>query len=122
MQALKVKYILFFAVLMFAAKPFVGFSVFKQIRLGTTPKIFVKAFTKRKQEFVEDGDFDIYSIQKKLANPLAGLTILLTFFLDVLFPAIFRLIKSVTVGILNNINAGLSASLPRYLLLGKLTI
>lgn len=122
MRALKVKYFLFLAVLMFAVKPFLGFSVFEQIRLGTTAKIFVKAFTKRKQEFIEDGDFDISSVQKKLANPLLALTILFSFLLDTLFPAIFRRVKSVTNSILNNIRSGLLPPLPRYLLGGTLII
>lgn len=122
MSALKIKYILFIAVLMFAAKPFVGFSVYDQIRLGTTAKIFVKAFTKRKQEFIEDGDFDISATQKKLANPLLALTILFSFLLDTLFPAIFNRVKAITDSILNNIRSGLLPPLPRYLLAGKLII
>lgn len=122
MSALKIKYILFIAVLMFAAKPFVGFSVYDQIRLGTTAKIFVKAFTKRKQEFIEDGDFDISATQKKLANPLLALTILFSFLLDTLFPAVFNRVKAITDSILNNIRSGLLPPLPRYLLAGKLII
>lgn len=122
MQAFKIHYFLFFAVLMLTAKPFVGFSALKQMHTGRPSKIFVKAFTKRKQEYVEDGDFDTTFVYKQLANPVLVLTFLSSFFLTTLFPALFRSVKQITNGLLSAINLSSLPSLDRYLLSGKLVI
>ncbi|SDF22679.1 hypothetical protein SAMN05216464_114143 [Mucilaginibacter pineti] len=122
MQALKFHYFLFLAVLMLAAKPFVGFHAIKQIESGKAPEILVKSFTKRKQEYVEDSVFDITTIQKQLANPLLELTVLFSFLLNTLFPSIFRKAKNVTAGILSDLRLSLFPPLHRYLLSGKLII
>ena len=63
MRALKVHYFLFLAVFMLAAKPFVGFNAVRLFATSKKPGIVVKAFTKRKQEYVEDSPFDIFAIQ-----------------------------------------------------------
>lgn len=122
MQAFKIHYFLFFAVLMLTAKPFVGFSALKQMHTGSPAKIFVKAFTKRKQEYVEDGDFDITVVYKQLAKPLLALTVLFSFLLNSLFPALFRKVKQVTTGLLSAIQLSLAPPPHRYLLTGKLVI
>lgn len=122
MRALKIHYFLFLAVFMLAAKPFVGFNAVKQITRGKTPGIFVKAFTKRKQEYVEDGAFDVSTIQKRLANPLLALTALFSFVLSILFPFFFKKASQVTAGLLNAIHLSLFPPRDRYLLSGKLII
>lgn len=122
MRALKVHYFLFLAVFMLAAKPFVGFSAVKQIASGKTFQIIVKAFTKRKQEYVEDSEFDISTVQKRLINPIVTLTVLFSLLLNTLFPSIFRRIQQVTAGVLSNIHLSLFPPQRRYLLSGVLII
>ena len=78
-----------FAVLLFVAKPFLGFSMFNSAKPPATENIFVKAFTKRKQEYVEDSCFDISAIQYKLADPVNRFFLRFIYFLNILFPAIF---------------------------------
>lgn len=122
MRALKVHYFLFLAVFMLAAKPFVGFSAVKLIGKGKIPGVFVKAFTKRKQEYVEDSTFDISAIQKRLANPLLASTVLFSFLLNFIFPPIFRKDREITAGVLSDIHLSLFPPQHRYLLSGKLII
>ena len=122
MRALNIHYFLFLAVFMLASKPFIGFHAVKNIREGRSPGIYVKAFTKRKQEYVEDSEFDASTIQKRLANPLLALTVLFSFHLNLLFPSIFRKARAITAGILSDIYLSLIPPLHRYLLSGKLII
>jgi len=83
------KIYLLFAVLVFVAKPFLGFSMFSRLHPPAADNIFVKAFTKRKHEYTEHSSYDIIAIQKKLANPLKELFLHFTAFLNVLFPLKF---------------------------------
>jgi hypothetical protein len=122
MRALKVHYFLFFAVFMLAAKPFVGFNAAKLFSSGKVPGIIVKAFTKRKQEYVDDSAFDILAVQKRLADPYLALTVLFSFLLNTLFPLIFRKYKRVTTAFLSDIHLSLFPPRDRYLLSGKLII
>jgi len=122
MSTLKIHYFLFFAVFMLAAKPFVGFNAVKLFAKGKTPGIIAKAFTKRKQEYVEDSTFDVSAIQKRLTNPLLALTVLFSFLLNSLFPSIFRKARAITASILSDIHLSLFPPLHRYLLSGKLII
>ncbi|MCC8425560.1 hypothetical protein [Mucilaginibacter sp. UR6-11] len=122
MRVLKIHYFLFLAVFMLAAKPFVGFNALKQLTDYKAPQIFLKAFTKRKLEYVEDSAFDISAVQKRLADPLLPLTLLFSFLLKSLFPFLFRKVKEITAGILADIHLSLSPPLHRYLLSGKLII
>ncbi len=87
MQALKIKTLLFLTVLMFAAKPFVGFSMFYHARNIKESNILIKAFSKRKQEHNEDSEFNMAAVQQRLANPVIGLSLLFAFFLDIILPA-----------------------------------
>ena len=122
MSIVKIHYFLFLAVIMLAAKPFVGFHAIKKIQSEKPIGICVKAFTKRKQEYVEDSSFDVSTIQKRLANPVLALTILFSGLLNVLFPLLFKKIGQVTSGLLNAIYLSLFPPLPRYLLSGKMII
>ena len=122
MRALKIHYFLFLAVFMLAVKPFVGFNAVRLIAKNKNHGILVKAFTKRKQEYVEDSTFDVLTVHKQLANPLFALTVLFSFFLSTLFPSIFRKVKKVTAGIISDIHLSLFPPQHRYLLAGQLII
>lgn len=113
---------MFLAVFMLATKPFVGFQAVKNIQVGKPAAICVKAFTKRKLEYVEDSPFDVLTVQKRLANPLLALNVLFTALLNTLFPSFQSDARRVTNGFLLNIRLSLSPLLHRYLLSGKLVI
>jgi hypothetical protein len=63
-----IKIFLSVAVLMFVARPFIGFAMNR----STTPvqSILLKSFQKRKLDFIENGKFDVHAVQKKLADPV----------------------------------------------------
>jgi len=111
-----------FAVLLFVAKPFLGFSMFSSVNPPATENIFVKAFTKRKQEYVEDSCFDLAAIQDKLAHPVKLFFVRFNHFLDILFPAVFNSHCFLTTGFINQRELQLFACRHTYLLNGKLII
>jgi hypothetical protein len=115
------KIFFFISVLLFVAKPFLGFGMFNRMHPPPVQNIFVKSFTKRKAEFHED-KFSISAIQKKLAEPLKVQHLLFGLLLSILFPTAFALRNSITGGILNQIQLSLIPSQPAWLLNGKLTI
>jgi hypothetical protein len=117
-----IKMYFFFAVLLFVAKPFLGFSMFSRANPPATENIFVKAFTKRKQEYVEDSCFDIAAIQAKLADPVKQFFVRFTYFLSLLFPAVFSSNLFLTTGFINQIALQLTPSRHTYLRNGKLII
>jgi GTP:adenosylcobinamide-phosphate guanylyltransferase len=100
----------------------VGFHLVKNLKEGKPIGICIKAFTKRKQEYVEDSSFDVLTIQKRLANPLLVLTVLFSFLLNALFPSLFKKVREVTTGMLAAIYLGLFPPTHKYLLSGKLVI
>jgi hypothetical protein len=108
------------AVLLFVAKPFLGFSMFRPVNPPVTETIFVKAFTKRKQEYVENSCFDIAAIQYKLAHPVNGFFLRFIYFLNMLFPAVFC--SFLTADFLNQPVLQISPCRHTYLLHGKLII
>jgi len=108
------------SVLLFVAKPFLGFSMFSRMHPPPVQNIFVKSFTKRKAEFQED-KLGIEAIQKKLAEPLKVQLLLFALLLSILFPATFVL-GNITRRFLNNISLSLSPTGPAWLLNGKLII
>ncbi|TSJ40487.1 hypothetical protein FO440_12075 [Mucilaginibacter corticis] len=126
MSALKLKYILVFAMLMVVAKPFVGFSLRYQHYFESThhrsPNILVKSFTKRKQEYADEHESNISKIQQRLANPVLPLVLILAFAIALFLPALFRFVKNTTQGILTAIRYSLTPPEQLYLLGGKLTI
>jgi len=89
LQHKPVKIYLCFAVLLLVAKPFLGFSLFDRMHPPAKASIFLKAFTKRKQEYAKDSKFDIIAIQKKLADPAGSIFLRFTFLLSILFPLVF---------------------------------
>jgi len=122
MQLFMIRYFLFLAVLALTAKPFIGFSFSGRVQSETDTNIFVKAFTKRKQEYVEDSEYDIKTVQQRLSNPVMALLLLFTFFLDKYFRAIFKSAAYLTTGFLTDIRRSQSLPLHRYLLVRKLII
>jgi hypothetical protein len=99
-----VKVFLCFAVFLLVAKPFLGFSMFSRTHPPSRRSIFVKAYTKRKQEYTEGSKFSIESIQKKLSEPADQLRLRFIAFLSILFPFAFCKIISVTNGLIKQYN------------------
>jgi hypothetical protein len=122
MQLIKSALIFFsLGVLMFVAKPFIGFGASKQLDNIKHISIFVKAFTKRKHEYVEGSSFDIKTALKKLSDPVD--LVLLTFaaLLSVVLPLVSG-VKNISNRILRALQFGLPPAPPAYLLNGNLII
>ncbi len=122
MQALKIKYILLFAALTLAAKPFVGFALSNSVSSFTESSILVKVFTKRKQEYVKDSEYDINTVQKRLADPAHLLLVSLPLLLSLLYPLIFATAKRVNNNMQWSHQLSLMLTQPRYILGGTLLI
>ena len=116
------KIFLFFAVLLFVAKPFLGFRIFKPSHHPANASIFVKSFTKRKLEYSENGDFNMASIQKKLANPVDALILTFSSLLCIVFPAVFATGFNISNRFLRRLQLSLAPQKHSYLLNGKLII
>jgi len=116
------KIYLCFAVLLFVAKPFLGFSMFSRVNPPPVQSIFVKAFTKRKQEYVENSNYDIHTVQKKLAEPLQQFALRFSLLLDALFLAIVAAQTIFTARFLRGIQLNLSQRQSAYLLNRQLLI
>ena len=122
MQLFKSAIIFFcFAVLMLVAKPFIGFNSLANINHLKHLSICVKAFTKRKQEYVEDSSFDTTFVQKKLAKPLDLVLLHFAVLLSIILPFAF-LSQNLSDGILRRLQLSLSPTLSSYLLNGNLLI
>jgi hypothetical protein len=123
MQALKSKFLLCFTILMFAAKPFIGFGLYNIIIADNGPvTILVKSFSKRKQEFVDGSHFDIKAVQQRLANPVLFALLLFSCFLNWLFPFGLSRINALAGKTLSDIELKLFPPGHLYLLTGKLII
>jgi hypothetical protein len=94
------------AVLLFVAKPFLGFSMFSSTRPPAEDNIFVKVFSKRKVENEEDSKYNISAIQKELAEPVGEFFVRFSFLLGMLFPLIFEAGVNISTGFLRNIRLG----------------
>jgi len=62
------KLLFLLAACLIVAKPFIGFVINRSH--ATAQSILVKSFTKRKQEYIENGGFDVKAVQRKLADPV----------------------------------------------------
>lgn len=119
------KYVMILALIMFVAKPFVGFSLryehyFRALH-HHAPNILVKSFTKRKLEVSENSESSMTSIGKKLANPVLPVLTLLACALNIFLPRLFKQSKAISYSALAAIFYSLYPP-PLYLLGGKLTI
>lgn len=110
-----------FAVLMFVAKPFIGFRIFKEIHHIKHMSICVKAFTKRKQEYVEDSAFDIQTALKQLKKPLEFTVFSFAVLLSIVMPLVLRM-RNLSNRILQELHNSLSPTRPSYLMNGILII
>jgi hypothetical protein len=122
LQLKTAKIYLCFAVLLFVAKPFLGFSMFSRLHPPTIESIFVKSFTKRKAEFSEDSNYNTSAIQKNLAEPALPFILRFSFLLSIIFPALFAFSANITNQFLSEIQLGLGPQRDTYLLNGKLII
>ena len=111
-----------FAVIMLVAKPFIGFNASNRINHLTHLSICVKAFTKRKQEFIENGSFDVLAVQKKLADPAKQFFFLFSFFLGIILPFVFGIVNDSSNRFLRKLQLSLSSREPAYLLNSALII
>ncbi|MCR8558312.1 hypothetical protein KXD93_11685 [Mucilaginibacter sp. BJC16-A38] len=77
------------AVLLFVAKPFIGFAILCHGNLPPANNILVKAFTKRKIENSENDSSNIIADQKKLRDRPNLFSPRFCFFLGLLFASVF---------------------------------
>ena len=110
------------AVLLFVAKPFLGFSMFSRLHPPAEESIFVKAFTKRKLEDPENSNLSASVIQKKLAEPVQQFILRFSFLLTILFPAVFAAGPQITNRFLRRVKLSMYPLRDTYLLNGKLII
>jgi len=123
MRLLKpVKILFILAALLFVAKPFLGFCIFNGTHHPAKASILVKSFTKRKLEYSENGDFNMSSIQKKLADPVNASFPTFAFLLCIIFPAGFTAGLNISNRFLRNLLLGHSLSGQVYLLNSNLKI
>jgi hypothetical protein len=116
------KIYLCFAVLLFVAKPFLGFSMFSRLHPPAVENIFIKSFTKRKVEFSEDSNYNTSSLHKKLAEPSLPFILSFSCLLSIIFPALFISGTNITNRFLSQLQLSLYPSGHTYLLNGKLII
>ena len=115
------KWLFAIAVLLFVAKPFIGFAL-NPSNPFTQESILIKSFTKRKHDYVENSSFDAKTIQKQLANPVNQLFLLFSCFLGILSPLIFGAGFSPTDRVVRNIKLSLFPSSDTWLLNGQFLI
>jgi hypothetical protein len=115
-----VKIFFYLAVLLFVAKPFMGFSINAAQQLKEPNNILVKIFSQRKPEDLEDARITAAGIHHNLTNPPIFLTIMAL--LGFLFPAVYKKLLAINSSYLNTINVGLVPVHQPYFLSGKLTI
>jgi hypothetical protein len=115
------KWFLAFAVLLFVAKPFIGFALNTSTPVSKAG-ILVKAFTKRKHEYVENSSFDVKTIQKQLASPVNQLILLFSALLSIIFPLLFAAGFNVTNRFIQKIKQSLNPSSHSWLLNSQLII
>ena len=123
MYSIKLAKILFcFAVLLFVAKPFLGFTLFSRLHPPAEENIFVKVFTKRKLENSENSDFSMSAIQKKMADAAQRFILRLSFLLSIIFPAVCADTLNMSNYVLNGLRLSALPPHPSYLLNSKLII
>jgi len=110
------------AVLLFVAKPFLGFSMFNRQHPPAVENIFVKAFTKRKLEDPENGISKTEAIQKKLAEQTRYFVLRFSFLLGIIFPFFFSSGANITSRFLRGLQLSLIPQRDTWLLNGKLII
>jgi hypothetical protein len=115
------KWLLAVAVLLFVAKPFIGFALNGSSPVSKT-SILVKSFAKRKHEYVENSSSDVKTIQNQLANPVDQLFLLFSALLSIIFPLLFAAGFNITNRFIQKIKKGLTLPPDTWLLNGQLII
>ena len=118
----KLIYFLLLGAFMLTVNPFIGFNVFYQNNSNIETNILVKAFSIRKQEYVDESDYDYNSILQRLARPYKKAVLLLAALLDALLPFALCTIGSITNRTLASIRYSLLPKTHQYLLIGALLI
>lgn len=122
MQA-KTFYTLFYlAVLMFVAKPFIGFSLTNVCIPIEAHSLLAKSFSKRKPEDLEDARAKASFIKQQITDPPFPLLLSVTALLAFLFPLVFKRDIFTGSSFINSIKTALIPAAQPYLLTGKLTI
>lgn len=116
-----IKFILAIAALLFIAKPFLGFNALNKFRHSHPRLVLVKAFTKRKPEFLEDSEKEKSSFHYKISNPPQKKNISIALLLSFLFPFAF-LLKQSQKSPICSVSKDTDYGNKTYLLTGKLTI
>jgi hypothetical protein len=113
------KWLFAIAVLLFVAKPFIGFAL-NPSNPFIQESILVKSFTKRKHDYVENSAQDAKTIQKRLADPVNQLFLLFSFLFisAIIFDGAFN----ITARFLQKIRRNLISSPEAWLLDGQLII
>jgi len=121
---LKTLYFFFYlAVLMFTAKPFIGFSLINfNGLLIDSHSILAKSFSKRKPEDLEDSKAKAGAIHQQLTNPPLLLLLSIIALLSFLFPLVFKRASRIGDSFINGLKTALVPAAQPYLLAGKLTI
>ncbi|HAL81526.1 MAG TPA: hypothetical protein DCO83_04230 [Mucilaginibacter sp.] len=110
------------AVLLFVAKPFLGFSMFSRQHPPAVENILVKAFTKRKPEDPENSVSKTEAIQKKLAEQARYFVLRFSFLLGIISPLVFASGANITPRFLRGLQLSLPPQRDTWLLNGKLII
>jgi hypothetical protein len=116
-RLLTIKLCIGLAVLLFVAKPFLGFSICEANHPIEMHSLLAKSFTKRKTE-----NFESAEAQKKLAQSPALKLLSFAILLDFLFPFIYKRVTVISSQSLHGLNLALVPVQPSYLLTGKLII
>lgn len=113
----------YLAVMMFVAKPFIGFSISNlDASLIESHSLLAKSFSKRKPEDLEDSKAKACSISQQLTNPPLPLLLCITALLAFLFPVVFIRYNGTSYSFLNSLKTALVPARQPYLLAGKLII
>jgi hypothetical protein len=121
---LKTLYTLFcLAVLMFIAKPFIGFSLgMSESQLVKSNSLLAKSFAIRKPDDLNDAKSKANYLKQQLVNPPEHVSLTIAAILCLLFPLFFYRDIFMGYGFLNSHNANVYIPENIFLLTGKLTI
>ncbi|WDF56710.1 hypothetical protein [Mucilaginibacter sp. KACC 22063] len=109
------------AALLFIAKPFIGYNTIFHFRKSQPRLVLVKAFTKRKPEFLEESEREKAGLHYKLSNPPEKNNISIAFLLSLLFPFLF-VVEQIRKNRIQSALVPVAPGNKTYLLTGKLTI
>ena len=92
MKAKRLYYFFYLAVMMFVAKPFIGFSILTSdvASIIESHSLLAKSFTNRKPEDLDDSKTKASAIHHQLTNPPLPLLLTITALLTLLFPLLLR--------------------------------